>query len=84
MNNEKERQHSKTEWDAIVIGSGMGGMTTAAALPTRTNHWFYESWTTNDIICSPAGDQPIPWMFISFPSLKDPMHDPGPSNRHTG
>jgi all-trans-retinol 13,14-reductase len=23
-------------------------------------------------------------MFISFPSLKDPEHDPGPSNRHTG
>ena len=23
-------------------------------------------------------------MFISFPSLKDPMHDPGPSKRHTG
>jgi all-trans-retinol 13,14-reductase len=23
-------------------------------------------------------------MFVSFPSLKDPAHDPGPSNRHTG
>jgi all-trans-retinol 13,14-reductase len=23
-------------------------------------------------------------MFISFPSLKDPAHDPGPSNKHTG
>lgn len=51
---------------------------------TRANHWFYESWNTNDVIWSPAGDEPIPWMFISFPSLKDPMHDPGPSNRHTG
>ena len=51
---------------------------------TRANHWFYESWTTNDVIWSPAGDEPIPWMFISFPSLKDPAHDPGPSNRHTG
>ena len=51
---------------------------------TRANHWFYESWNTNDVIWSPAGDEPIPWMFISFPSLKDPMHDPGPSNQHTG
>ena len=23
-------------------------------------------------------------MFVSFSSLKDPAHDPGPSNRHTG
>jgi all-trans-retinol 13,14-reductase len=23
-------------------------------------------------------------MFVSFPSLKDAAHDPGPSNRHTG
>lgn len=22
--------------------------------------------------------------FVSFPSLKDPVHDPGPSKRHTG
>lgn len=51
---------------------------------TRANHWFYEDWNTNDVVWSPAGDDPIPWMFISFPSLKDPMHDAGPSNRHTG
>jgi all-trans-retinol 13,14-reductase len=23
-------------------------------------------------------------LFVSFPTLKDPAHDPGPSNRHTG
>ena len=51
---------------------------------TRANHWFYESWNTNDAVWSPTKDASIPWMFISFPSLKDPMHDPGPSNRHTG
>ena len=51
---------------------------------TRANHWFYESWNTSDAIWSPAADEQIPWMFISFPSLKDPMHDPGPSNKHTG
>jgi all-trans-retinol 13,14-reductase len=31
----------------------------------------------------PTGD-PIPMSFISFPTLKDPAHDPGPMNRHTG
>ena len=50
---------------------------------TRANHWFYESWDTSDGIWS-SFDQPIPMMFASFPSLKDPAHDPGLSKRHTG
>jgi len=51
---------------------------------TRSNHWFYESWDTNDAIWTAAEDEPIPMMFVSFPSLKDPAHDPGPSSKHTG
>lgn len=51
---------------------------------TRANHWYYQSWNTNDAIWSPNSEEPIPWMFISFPSLKDTDHDPGPSNKHTG
>lgn len=51
---------------------------------TRSNHWFYESWDTNDFIWTAADGDPIPMMFVSFPSLKDPAHDPGPSNKHTG
>lgn len=50
---------------------------------TRSNHWFYEDWDTNNGIWS-ATDDPIPAMFVSFPSLKDATHEPGPSNRHTG
>jgi len=50
----------------------------------RSNHWFYEGWDTNDGIWTAAEGEPIPMMFVSFPSLKDPAHDPGPSNRHTG
>ncbi len=50
---------------------------------TRSNHWFYESWDTDDGIWSDL-DSPIQMMFVSFPSLKDETHDPGPSNRHTG
>lgn len=51
---------------------------------TRANHWFYESWDTNDAIWNAADGGPIPMMFVSFASLKDPAHDPGPSHRHTG
>jgi len=51
---------------------------------TRANHWFYHSWDTNDAIWSAAEDAAIPMSFVSFPSLKDLAHDPGPSNRHTG
>lgn len=50
---------------------------------TRSNHWFYESWETNDAIWTSL-DAPIPAMFVSFPSLKDPMHDAGATQRHTG
>ena len=50
----------------------------------RSNHWFCESWDANDAIWSAAGNAPIPMMFVSFPTLKDASHDPGPSNRHTG
>ena len=28
--------------------------------------------------------QPAPVLYCSFPSLKDPQHDPGPDIRHTG
>jgi all-trans-retinol 13,14-reductase len=51
---------------------------------TRANHWFHENWDPDDGIWSAAEDAPIPMAFASFPSLKDPAHDPGPSNRHTG
>tara|TARA_R110002167_G_scaffold20802_3_gene75908 strand:- start:697 stop:2250 length:1554 start_codon:yes stop_codon:yes gene_type:complete len=50
---------------------------------TRANHWFYESWDTNDSIWTGAADDPLQMMFVSFPSLKDPSHDPGPAKRHT-
>lgn len=50
---------------------------------TRANQWFYESWDTNDRIWSGAADDPIQMMFVSFPSLKDPDHDPGTAKRHT-
>ena len=50
---------------------------------TRSNHWFHESWDTNEALWRDL-DDPIPMVFASFPSLKDETHDPGPSNQHTG
>lgn len=49
---------------------------------TSSNHWFHESWDTDEAIWAAAS--PLPMAFVSFPSLKDPTHDPGPSNKHTG
>ncbi|WP_432695575.1 phytoene desaturase family protein [Marinobacterium sp. YM272] len=51
---------------------------------TRSNHWFYENWDTSDAIWMPAEDGSIPMMFVSFASLKDPSHDPGPANKYSG
>lgn len=48
------------------------------------NHWFYDSWDPNDAIWSDLSDATPPMMFVSFPSLKDAKHDPGPANKHTG
>lgn len=51
---------------------------------TRSNHWFYDSWDTNDAIWAGGGSEPFPMVFVSFSSLKNPTHDPGPTNKHTG
>jgi all-trans-retinol 13,14-reductase len=48
------------------------------------NKWFYETWDHElkgwD---ARAGDR-APVLYTSFPSLKDPTHDPGPDQLHTG
>src|SRR5690606_11214578 len=54
---------------------------------SAANKWFYETWDTEaegwDV--SPDAEQPqAPVLYCSFPSLKDPEHDPGPDVRHTG
>ncbi|MCB1486293.1 MAG: NAD(P)/FAD-dependent oxidoreductase [Bauldia sp.] len=55
-----------------------------AAGATRSNHWIYDSWQT-DVLWSDLATQPVPpGLFVSFASLKDPAHDPGPERRHTG
>jgi all-trans-retinol 13,14-reductase len=61
-----------------------GDITKAGASPA--NKWFYETWDTQTPDWSTQGDDlgEAPCLYVSFPSLKDPEHDPGPEVRHTG
>ena len=63
-----------------------GDITKAGA--GAANKWFYETWDMEDDSweVSPELDE-LPRasvLYCSFPSLKDPEHDPGPKVRHTG
>ncbi len=54
---------------------------------SAANKWFYEVWSSDAEtwhIEDPANPGPAPILYTSFPSLKDPEHDPGPEQRHTG
>ena len=51
------------------------------------NLWFYDTWDNErDSWAVPAEGAPPPAeiLYCSFPSMKDPEHDPGPEVRHTG
>jgi all-trans-retinol 13,14-reductase len=50
---------------------------------TTANEWIYESWDVNAIWRDPFTEPDAPYLFVSFPSLKDPSHRPGPTRRHT-
>ena len=51
---------------------------------TRSNHWFYDSWDTSDAIWDPASSEPLSMSYMSFSSLKNPTHDPGPKQKYSG
>lgn len=49
-----------------------------------SNHWFQESWDIDSGVWhDPAAQSLIPSVFVSFATLKNPGHDPGPDQRHT-
>lgn len=52
------------------------------------NLWFYHTWDPEDDMWRVAEEvDPLPppsVLYTSFPSLKDPTHDPGPRELHTG
>jgi phytoene dehydrogenase-like protein len=54
-----------------------------AAGATKANYWIFPTGET-DVVWSTAPDGPPPQMTVGFGSLKDPEHDPGPQQRHTG
>ena len=54
-----------------------------AAGATTANHWIYGTWDTGAATWRDPEHTEPPLMFISFPSLKDAGHDPGPGERHT-
>ena len=54
-----------------------------AAGATRANHWIYPGGKA-DVLWTEAPDTPPPHMTVSFGSLKNPSHDPGPRKKHTG
>ena len=56
-----------------------GDIRQAGASPA--NKWFYERWSSEDEAWQIDGPDPLPpapVLYCSFPSLKDPTHDPGP------
>ncbi len=54
-----------------------------AAGATTANHWIYPDSQT-DVVWTTAPDGPPPQMTVAFGSLKNPAHDPGPKQKHTG
>lgn len=54
---------------------------------SAANQWFYNTWSSEEDIWrvdDPQDLGPAPVLYCSFPSLKDPLHDPGPALKHTG
>lgn len=54
---------------------------------TTANRWFYGTYDADSALWrvdpeSEPGAAPV--LYLSFPSLKDPAHDPGPDELHTG
>ncbi len=53
----------------------------------RFCQWYYDSWEVESANWEIDPTKPLdsaPVMFCSFPSTKDPAHDPGEHQRHTG
>lgn len=58
-----------------------------AAGAGASNQWYYDTWDTEQDawdVRDPEHLPDCPVLYCSYPSLKDPEHDPGPEQRHTG
>ncbi len=91
--------HASQDWVASIRGLApapahvclylgfKGDIRAAGAGPA--NRWFYNTWDTEADAwriehVSEDSLPAAPVLYCSFPSLKDPLHDPGPQQRHTG
>ncbi|NNE80320.1 MAG: NAD(P)/FAD-dependent oxidoreductase [Silicimonas sp.] len=50
---------------------------------SKSNHWIYPDGEV-DVVWSDAPEGAPPHLFVSFASLKDPTHEPGPRQKHSG
>ena len=50
---------------------------------TKSNHWIYPTGAV-DALWEEAPDGAPSGIFVSFASLKDPVHEPGPNQKHVG
>lgn len=50
---------------------------------TKANHWIYPTGEV-DALWTDVPDGAPPCMAVSFGSLKNPLHDPGPQKKHMG
>jgi all-trans-retinol 13,14-reductase len=55
----------------------------AARGATAANEWIYDSWNVDALWRNPEEEPYAPALFVSFPSLRDPSHVPGPRQQHT-
>ena len=55
----------------------------ASAGATRSSHWIYPTAEVDALWDDAPNGQP-PGIFVSFASLKDPAHNPGPNHKHVG
>ena len=93
------REYATQDWVASIRGlrpapahvclylGFKGDIRKAGAGPA--NRWFYNTWDHEAEVWPighVSGDSmpEAPVLYCSFPSLKDPRHDPGPEQRHTG
>jgi len=70
----------------VCLYLGLQGGDPRRAGASGANHWIYRTWSHDSAVWDVAPDQPLPpapVLYVSFPSLKDPHHDPGPEQRHT-
>ncbi len=68
----------------VCLNMGFRGDIREAGASTA-NQWIYEEWGNEKPYWNFSDPDEKPHiLYISYPSLKDPEHDPGPKEKHTG